>query len=70
VHIGFRWERQKEGDHKEDQDIRGRIILKWILDRMGWYGLDCSALGWGPVEGSCEHGSEPSGSMTCWEIVE
>jgi hypothetical protein len=31
---------QKEGDHGEDQDVGGWTILKWILDRMGWYGLD------------------------------
>jgi hypothetical protein len=24
----------------EDQEIDERIILKWILDRMRWYGLD------------------------------
>jgi hypothetical protein len=24
----------------------------------------------GPVEGSCEHGNEPSGSIKCWEILE
>jgi hypothetical protein len=24
----------------------------------------------GPVEGSCEYGNEPSGSMKCWEIFE
>jgi hypothetical protein len=23
-----------------------------------------------PVVGSCEHGNEPSGSITCWEILE
>jgi hypothetical protein len=23
-----------------------------------------------PVEGSCEHGDEPSGSKKCWEILE
>jgi hypothetical protein len=28
-----------EGE-KEDLDVRGWIILKWILGRMGWYGLD------------------------------
>jgi hypothetical protein len=22
------------------------------------------------VEGSCEHGNEPSGSIKCWEILE
>jgi hypothetical protein len=34
VHVGFWWEIQKERDHYEYLDIRGRIILKWI--RMGW----------------------------------
>jgi hypothetical protein len=24
----------------------------------------------GPVEGSCEHGDEPSGSFKCWEVRE
>jgi hypothetical protein len=24
----------------------------------------------GPVEGSCEHGNEPSGSIKCWEVLE
>jgi hypothetical protein len=23
-----------------------------------------------PVEGSCEHGNEPSDSRKCWEILE
>jgi hypothetical protein len=30
--------------HNEDQDVGGWTILKWILDRMGWYGLN--RLGW------------------------
>jgi hypothetical protein len=25
---------------------------------------------WGPVEGSCEHGNEPSGSIKRWELLE
>jgi hypothetical protein len=33
MHIGFRWESQKGSDHKEDLDVGGRIILKWILER-------------------------------------
>jgi hypothetical protein len=33
--------RRKEGD----LDVGGRIILKWILDRIGWYGLDSSGYG-------------------------
>jgi hypothetical protein len=40
MHMRYWWESQKERDHKEDQDVGGWIILKWILDGMGWYGLD------------------------------
>jgi hypothetical protein len=32
---------------------------------MGLYGLD-----WIDLEGSCEHGNEPSGSIKCWEVLE
>jgi hypothetical protein len=39
--IGYWWERQKERDHCEDQDIGGWTILKWILERYyEMYGLD------------------------------
>jgi hypothetical protein len=34
------WERYKERNHYESLDLCGRIILKWILDMMGLYGLD------------------------------
>jgi hypothetical protein len=37
---------------------------------MGWYGLDPFGSGEGPVEGSCEHGIEPSGSIKCSEFIE
>jgi hypothetical protein len=37
MHIGYWWERQKVRDHWEDLDIGGWTILKWILDRMGWW---------------------------------
>jgi hypothetical protein len=37
---------------------------------MGRYGLNSSGSGQGPVEGSYEHGNEPSGYMKFWEIVE
>jgi hypothetical protein len=30
---------------------------------IGWYELDSSGSGGGPVMGCCEHGNEPSGSM-------
>jgi hypothetical protein len=37
---------------------------------MGWYGLDSSGSGYGPVAGYFEHGIEFSVSIKCWEIVE
>jgi hypothetical protein len=40
MQIGYWWEGQKERYDKEDIDVGGWITLKWILDRMGWYGLD------------------------------
>jgi hypothetical protein len=40
MHIGYLWESQKERDHQEDEEVGGWIILKWVLDRMRWYGLD------------------------------
>jgi hypothetical protein len=45
MHIGYWWESQKERDQYEDQDVGGWTILKCILDRMGWYGLDRSGSG-------------------------
>jgi hypothetical protein len=30
---------------------------------MGWYKMDLSDSGWGPVEESCEHGNEPLVSL-------
>jgi hypothetical protein len=48
----------------------GNIKIDFREDRMGWYGLDRCGSGQGPVEGSCEHGDEPSGSINCWEVLE
>jgi hypothetical protein len=33
MHIEYWWESQKEGNHREDQDIGEWTILKWILVR-------------------------------------
>jgi hypothetical protein len=33
IHIGHRWERQKERDRYEEQNPSGWIILKWILEK-------------------------------------
>jgi hypothetical protein len=40
MYIGYWWESQKERDHWEDQGVAEWTILKWILDKMGWDGLD------------------------------
>jgi hypothetical protein len=37
MHIVYWWERQKERDHWEDQDVDGWTILRWILER--WDGM-------------------------------
>jgi hypothetical protein len=39
---------------------------------IGWDGTDWIDLAQdrGPMEGSCEHGDEPSGSIKCWEVLE
>jgi hypothetical protein len=33
MHIGYRWESQKEKDHWENKDVGGWTIFKWILER-------------------------------------
>jgi hypothetical protein len=40
TYVGYWWESQEERDRYEDKDVGGWIILKLILDRTGWYGLD------------------------------
>jgi hypothetical protein len=30
MHRGLRWGNVLEGDHFEDQELDGRIVLKWI----------------------------------------
>jgi hypothetical protein len=38
MHIGYWWESHNVGDHWEDQDVGGWLILKWILER--WDDMD------------------------------
>jgi hypothetical protein len=40
MHIGYCWESWKERYHWEDQDVDGWTILKWILERYDWDGVD------------------------------
>jgi hypothetical protein len=45
--------------------------IKMDLREIGWDGMDWIDLAQdkGPVDGSCEHGNEPSGSVKCWEVL-
>jgi len=36
------WEKLKESNHLEELGIDRRIILKLILNKMGWRGMDSS----------------------------
>jgi hypothetical protein len=68
MHIGYWWERQKERDYYEAQDVGGWVDkTKMGLRDTEWDGMDRinSGSGQGPVEGSCEHGNESSGSIKC-----
>jgi hypothetical protein len=42
--------------------------IKMDLRDIRWNGMDW--IGIEPVEGSCEHGNEPSGSIKFWEVLE
>jgi hypothetical protein len=42
------------------------ILETW--DRVVWTGSIW--LRNGPVEGSCEHGNEPLGSIQCWKVLQ
>jgi hypothetical protein len=54
----------------------GRPRRRWVdniimdLRKIGWDGMDWIELAQDrdPVEGSCEHGNKPSGSIKCWEV--
>jgi hypothetical protein len=70
MHIGYWWESHKRPLRRPRRRWVNNIKIDLKRDSMGWYGLDPSGSGYGPVEGSCEHGDEPSSSMKCWAVLE
>jgi len=65
------WGNLRETDHLEDLDVVGRIILKFILKKIGcgaWTVLIQLRLGLGGR--FCEHGNESLGSITSGEFLE
>jgi hypothetical protein len=46
MHVGgYWWEERKKETTRAIEDVGGWIILKWVLDRTGWYGVDLSGSG-------------------------
>jgi hypothetical protein len=41
MRIGYWWENRRERDHWKYQGVGEWIILKWILEVIGWDGMDC-----------------------------
>jgi hypothetical protein len=71
VHTGLQWGNMREGNHLEDPGLDGRIILKWIFERLderAWTGSIWPRKGY--VMGSCQYGDEHSGSIKCGEFLE
>jgi hypothetical protein len=56
LHTRVWWGNLKVRDYLKDLSIDGRIILKWILNRMVKLRLDGSDSGQGQEVGCCEHG--------------
>ena len=67
----FWWGNLRERDQWGDQDVDGRIILRWILRTWeGIWGLDGVGSGQGQVAGACEYSNELSGSIKCGEFLD
>jgi hypothetical protein len=64
MNIGVWWESQKRPLGRSTR--RWEDNIKMDLRDIGWRGMDWIDL----VQGFCEHGNEPSGSIKCWEILE
>ena len=40
VYTGFWWGNLRERDHLDDPGVDGRIILRWIVRKWHWVGMD------------------------------
>ena len=59
------------GNQWEDQDVDGKIILRWIFRiGKGLWGQDGVGSGEGQVAGACECGNELWGSIKCGEFLD
>jgi hypothetical protein len=63
MHIGFRWESQKRPIERPRCRWEDNIKMDLKRNMMGWCGMVLPGSVWGPVEGSCEHGSECVGRV-------
>ena len=67
----FWWGNLRERDHFGDQDVDGRIILRWIFRK--WEGVVGTGWSWlriGTGGRPCEYGDELSGSTKCGEFLD
>jgi hypothetical protein len=64
--VGFWWELRKKRGNYENLDVGGRMIRKWILEKL-YVGI-WSEFIWLRIEtsgGLLLHGNEPSGFIQC-----
>jgi hypothetical protein len=70
VHMEFWCENLREGDHLQDVDVDGTIILKWIFNQLdnGGRELDLSGSRYGQAACSCQQINEIKGCTKCGEL--
>ena len=67
---GCWWGSLRERGHSGDQDVDGRIILRWILSKLeGVVGTGWSWLTIGTGGGTCGYGEEFSGSINAGNFL-